>query len=142
MMFRLLLDLPQEAIWEVPEYARGAPNALTSFWGVPLGMFGGFCGWAWMKGTMVTRGAVMEKAGWGPYHVIKGTVGGLLIGLFGAMVPETLFWAEHETQTILDGGETPLPHVWPARRRVCLGDLDASRHWRSRRHPLRDAGRR
>ena len=111
MMFRLLLDLPQEAIWEVPEYARGAPNALTSFWGVPLGMFGGFCGWAWMKGTMVTRGAVMEKAGWGPYHVIKGTVGGLLIGLFGAMAPETLFWAEHEAQRIIDGGETPLPHL-------------------------------
>ena len=29
------------------------------------------------------------------------------------MMPETLFWGELEAQTIIGGGATPLPHVWP-----------------------------
>ena len=29
------------------------------------------------------------------------------------MLPETLFWSEDEAQSLLDGGETPLEHVWP-----------------------------
>ena len=31
-----------------------------------------------------------------------GVVGRLLIGAIGALHPETLFWAEHEAQTIID----------------------------------------
>ena len=35
------------------------------------------------------------------------------------MMPETLFWGELEAQTIIGGGATPLPHVWPTVG--CLG---------------------
>ena len=57
---------------------------------------------------------VLTAAGHPPAH--QGALGGLLIGLIGALLPETLFWAEHESQTIIDAGATPLPHVWPGAR--------------------------
>lgn len=41
------------------------------------------------------------------------TIGGFLIGLIGAVAPETLFWAENEAQRIIDAGETPLPNLSP-----------------------------
>merc|ERR1711918_340872 len=44
---------------------------------------------------------------------VKGLVGGLLVGSIGVLHPETLFWAEHEAQTIIDHGISRLPHVWP-----------------------------
>jgi len=37
-----------------------------------------------------------------------------LIGVIGPVLPPTRFWAEHESQPLLDGGATALPHAWPA----------------------------
>jgi len=37
----------------------------------------------------------------------------MIIGTCGTFLPETLFWAEHESQTIIDHGATPLPHSFP-----------------------------
>ena len=42
-----------------------------------------------------------------------------MIGALGTMMPETLFWGELEAQTIIGGGATPVPHVWPTAG--CLG---------------------
>lgn len=61
-------------------------------------------------------------------HILKGVVGGLLIGIIGALFPETLFWAESETQTILDAGATPLPHVWPDVGALGRYSLDGPAH--------------
>ena len=110
MMYRILLDMPQEAIWSVPEYAGASVAAVTTLWGVPLGIFGGAIGWLWIEGRNAGF-RMMERNGIGPRHLLKGTVGGLLIGLIGALAPETLFWAENEAQRILDAGETPLPNL-------------------------------
>jgi len=49
----------------------------------------------------------------GQRHILKGFLGGCIIGTIGLFFPETLFWAEYEAQTIVSKGETPLPHVWP-----------------------------
>ena len=49
----------------------------------------------------------------------KGLLGGCLIGALGTVMPETLFFSELEAQTIISGGATPLPHVWPTVG--CLG---------------------
>ena len=94
-----------------------APEPLllpTSILGVVWGALGGGLGWAWMRFTNWVRERVVR---WrlGNWHVAKGVVGGLIIGAIGALhLPHTLFWAEHEAQTIIDHGSTPLPHVWNA----------------------------
>ena len=69
-------------------------------------------GWLWMRFTNWVRVSLIVRWRLGNWHVAKGVVGGLLIGAIGALHPETLFWAEHEAQTIIDHGSTPLPHVW------------------------------
>jgi len=56
---------------------------------------------------------VMVPLKLGPRHIVKGLIGGALIGLIGLTFPETLFWAEYEAQTIISAGATPLPHVNP-----------------------------
>ena len=66
---------------------------------------------------MLTRRLSAEactRYGLGPRHIVKGFLGGLMIGTIGVLFPETLFWAEFETQTIISHGSIPLPHVRPA----------------------------
>jgi H+/Cl- antiporter ClcA len=76
-------------------------------------LIGGLLGWAWMRGTNLLREKVLVPFKLGPRHILKGFLGGLIIGGCGVLLPETLFWAEFEAQTIIDRGATPLPHVWP-----------------------------
>lgn len=47
-----------------------------------------------------------------PKPVILATLGGLLIGIIGVLVPPSMFWAEFEIGSIADE-KVPLPHVWP-----------------------------
>jgi len=49
---------------------------------------------------------------WSQHHVLKGLVGGLLLGLIGMVAPPVLFWGEAEAQRLVDP-EQELPHVWP-----------------------------
>merc|ERR1719502_840814 len=81
--------------------------------GLVYGVLGGGLGWAWMRGTNLIRANVLVPFKLGPRHIVKGLLGGLIIGSIGIIHPETLFWAEHEAQTIISHGEEPLPHVWP-----------------------------
>ena len=41
-----------------------------------------------------------------------GTLGGLLVGILGVLLPPTMFWGEFEINTIADNNR-PLPHIWP-----------------------------
>ena len=110
--FRVASGMPQQPIWTF------APEPLllpwTSILGVVWGAIGGGLGWLWMRFTNWVRVSLIVRWRLGNWHVAKGVVGGLLIGAIGALHPETLFWAEHEAQTIIDHGSTPLPHVWNA----------------------------
>ena len=110
--FRVIANLPQEPIWTFDAEAALAPfdSILGLFWGA----LGGLLGWAWMRGTNTIRDKILVPNKIGPRHILKGLVGGLLIGSIGVLMPETLFWAEHEAQTIIDHGSTTLPHVWPS----------------------------
>lgn len=109
--FRVIANLPQKPIWTfAPEEAL---LPWTSILGLLYGAIGGFLGWAWMRGTNLIREKVLVPYKLGPRHVVKGLLGGAIIGLIGALFPETLFWAEYEAQTIIDHGATPLPHVNP-----------------------------
>jgi len=109
--FRVMAGLPQEPIWTFPPEARLLP--WESIMGVVWGLLGGALGWAWMRGTNLIRMHVLVPLKLGPKHIVKGLIGGALIGAIGAMLPETLFWAEYEAQTIIDRGATKLPHVHP-----------------------------
>merc|ERR1711871_1723019 len=62
---------------------------------------------------MGTREKVLVPLKLGPKHILKGLIGGTIIGAIGICLPETLFWAEYEAQSIIDNGATPLPHVFP-----------------------------
>ena len=110
--FRVLADLPQEPIWTFAPEQPLRPWA--SILGVPYGLLGGLLGWAWMKGTNLMREKVLVPLKLGPRHITKGLIGGALIGTIGLLLPETLFWAEYEAQTIIDHGATKLPHVNPS----------------------------
>lgn len=109
--FRVLANLPQEPIWTFAPEEPMLP--WSSVLGLVYGMLGGLLGWAWMRGTNLLREKVMVPLKLGPKHITKGLLGGLIIGLIGILYPQTLFWAEFEAQTIIDGGATPLPHVFP-----------------------------
>ena len=109
--FRILSNLPQEAIWT---FAAEEPlEPWTSVLGLVWGVLGGGLGWCWMRGTRFLRSRVVAPCGLGPRHIVKGLLGGLLIGSIGAIHPETLFWGEFEAQRIISRGEAPLPHAWP-----------------------------
>jgi len=110
--FRVVAGLPQEPIWRFP--AESEPIApFASIYGLLWGFVGGGLGWGWMRFTNVVREKVLVPLKLGPRHVLKGAIGGTIIGICGMLLPEVLFWAEHEAQNIIDHGATPLPHVWP-----------------------------
>merc|ERR1719502_1055268 len=110
--FRVVAGLPQEPIWTFPtETDPIAPFA--SIFGLLWGLIGGLLGWAWMRGTNLIREKILVPLKLGPRHILKGFLGGAIIGACGMLLPEVLFWAEFEAQTIIDHGATPLPHVWP-----------------------------
>jgi len=109
--FRVLANLPQEPIWTFAPEEPMLPS--SSVLGLVYGLLGGILGWAWMRGTNLLREKVMVPLKLGPKHITKGLLGGIIIGSIGILYPQTLFWAEFEAQTIIDGGATPLPHVYP-----------------------------
>ena len=109
--FRVLADLPQEPIWTFPPEPHLRP--WTSILGLAYGVIGGVLGWFWMRMTNTIREKVLVPLKLGPRHIVKGLIGGAIIGGIGCLFPETLFWAEYEAQTIISLGETPLPHVSP-----------------------------
>jgi len=109
--FRVLANLPQEPIWHFPDEEPLLP--WTSILGVVWGMLGGILGWAWIKGTKLIRGHIMVPLKLGPKHIVKGLIGGFIIGMIGVIYPETMFWAEYEAQTIITQGEVKLMHGWP-----------------------------
>jgi len=119
--FRFLLDLPQEAIWTFPP--ESGLSTIGTLYGVMLGVVGGYLGRLWIQGTIWLRVNVLMKYKLGARHILKGTIGGFLIGLIGAVFPETLFWAQNEAQPLIDGGATPLPNVWPAEGIFGASDL-------------------
>ena len=62
--------------------------------GLLYGGLGGSLGWAWMRGTNLLRERVLVPYKLGPRHIVKGLLGGTIIGVIGCLFPETLFWAE------------------------------------------------
>ena len=109
--FRVIADLPQKPIWTFAPEEPLLP--WTSILGLLYGALGGLLGWAWMRGTNLIRAHILVPYKLGPKHILKGLIGGALIGLIGVFFPETLFWAEYEAQTIISKGANPLPHVNP-----------------------------
>ena len=108
----MIADLPQKPIWTFAPEDPLLP--WTSILGLFYGAVGGYLGWAWMRGTNLIRAHILVPYKLGPKHILKGLIGGALIGLIGVFFPETLFWAEYEAQTIISKGATVLPHVNPA----------------------------
>jgi H+/Cl- antiporter ClcA len=115
MVFRMLLDLPQVAIWAFDEQPPVPP--WQTIIGVPIGMLGGLIGVVYgqvfvlvqskLPAVKTADGALRPRV-----MMMRGLCAGIIFGMIGALVPETLFWAEDETQAIIDG-VTELPHVWP-----------------------------
>lgn len=58
-------------------------------------------------------------------------LGAVAFGFIGALLPPTLFWSEHELQTIVDGGMTALPHVVVPGILHLSPDSDSPYYWYS-----------
>ena len=112
--FRVMAGLPQQPIWTF------APEPLllpwTSILGLAYGALGGILGWGWMRFTNTVREKVLVPLKLGPKHIVKGLIGGTIIGTIGVLLPQTLFWAEFEAQAIIDGARRA-PARPPHRRR-------------------------
>ena len=120
--FRVASGLPQKPIWSFAPEEPLLP--WTSILGLLYGCVGGLLGRAWMRGTNLLREHLLWRCDLSSRHVAKGLVGGFLIGSIGVLHPETLFWAEHEAQAIIDHGSSRLPHVWP--QQGVLGEYSLS----------------
>ena len=107
LVFRVLCSLPETAIWKFAGNAVASPiPQWATILGVPLGLLGALIGLGWMKCVNKFRAVVLERGGYGKWHVAKGLVGGCVIGIIGAALPETLFWGEEEAQTQLEASAT------------------------------------
>ena len=122
LAFRAILNIESTPIvWHFPtESLLTADGLNTSFTrcmavlsinapGLLYGCLGAIVAIIWMKGLNAAKRS-MEP--WAHWHLLKGAIGGLLIGLIGAVAPQVLFWGELEAQTLLDG-KSELPHVYP-----------------------------
>lgn len=81
--------------------------------GVALGAFGALVATVWAKFTKLSR-ATLARLSLDEHKtpVACGVLGGIVVGVVGALLPPTMFWGEFELRAFADHS-IPLPHVWP-----------------------------
>ena len=66
--------------------------------GLPFGLVGGLIGLGWAAALGAARRALFAPPPALPRFVLRGGVAGLVVGLIGVALPETLFWSELEAR--------------------------------------------
>ena len=80
-----------ETLYKFPAYS---PRVVDLFYAVPLGLIGGVVGLLFMLALRRLQGLFQPMKG---HVVLRGLIGGLVMGLIGALLPLTLFSGEEQT---------------------------------------------
>lgn len=112
--FRALERTPFGQIWPFPA-ALAEADARHVALGAALGAAAAGVAALWAIATRAARGR-LTRMGLGEHDapLLCGALGGLVIGVLGALLPPTLFWGEFELRSIADAS-IPLAHIWPQR---------------------------
>jgi H+/Cl- antiporter ClcA len=95
VVFVLLSGTFFETLYQFPAYA---PRAVDLFYAVPLGLVGGAVGLLFMLSLKRLQRLLQPMK---THVVLRGLLGGLGMGLIGALLPLTLFSGENETADLI-----------------------------------------
>ena len=111
-VFRALSLLPFGAIWLFPEALAAAFSGQVAA-GAAVGLVAALLAIAWTNATKAAKVA-LRRLGLDEHRnpLPCGVLGGLAVGLIGAVLPPTMFWGEFELKTLADD-TVPLAHIWP-----------------------------
>ncbi len=82
-------------IYAFPEFV---PSWSDLFWAVPLGLVGGIAGWLFTFTFSLLRRLMLPMK---KHVVLRGLLGGLSLGILGALLPLTLFSGEAQTSVLV-----------------------------------------
>ena len=95
VVFVLLSGTFFETLYKFPDYA---PRVVDLFYAAPLGLIGGAVGLLFMLSLKRLQGLLQPMKA---HLVLRGLLGGLGMGLIGALLPLTLFSGEAETGDLI-----------------------------------------
>jgi H+/Cl- antiporter ClcA len=95
VIFVLLSGVFFETLYQFPDYT---PKVTHMFYAVPLGMIGGVVGILFMLSLKRLQQLFQPMKG---HVVLRGLIGGLGMGIIGALLPLTLFSGESETADLI-----------------------------------------
>lgn len=95
VVFVLLSGAFFGTLYQFPDYT---PRLQDLFWAVPLGLIGGIVGLLFMLSLQRLR---LLLAPMKAHVVLRGLLGGLAMGLIGALLPLTLFSGEDQTTELI-----------------------------------------
>jgi H+/Cl- antiporter ClcA len=95
VVFVLLSGAFFQTLYQFPDYA---PRLVDLFWAAPLGLIGGIVGLLFMLSLQRLRQLLQPMKA---HVVLRGLLGGLAMGLIGALLPLTLFSGEEQTTELI-----------------------------------------
>jgi H+/Cl- antiporter ClcA len=95
VVFVMLSGVFFETIYKFPEYT---PNLAHIIYAVPLGLIGALAGIVFMLLLQFLQKFFQRMKG---HVVLRGLVGGLIMGIIGALLPLTLFSGEEQTGELI-----------------------------------------
>ncbi len=84
-----------EALYRFPDYT---PHIFDLLWGIPLGLIGGMVGILFMLTLRMLQKIMLPLKS---HVVLRGVLGGLGMGIIGALLPLTLFSGEIQTEDLI-----------------------------------------
>jgi H+/Cl- antiporter ClcA len=95
VVFVLLSGAFFQTLYQFPDYT---PRLVDLFWAAPLGLIGGIVGLLFMLSLQRLRQLLQPMKA---HVVLRGLLGGLAMGLIGALLPLTLFSGEEQTTELI-----------------------------------------
>ena len=95
VVFVLLSGTFFETLYQFPAYS---PRLVDLFYAAPLGLIGGAVGLLFMLSLKRLQGLLQPMKA---HVVLRGLLGGLAMGLIGALLPLTLFSGEEQTADLI-----------------------------------------
>jgi H+/Cl- antiporter ClcA len=95
VVFVLLSGTFFETLYQFPAYA---PRVVDLLYAVPLGLIGGLVGLLFMLSLKRLQGLLQPMKA---HVVLRGLLGGLAMGIIGALLPLTLFSGEEQTADLI-----------------------------------------
>ena len=111
-VFRAFGLLPFGDIWQWAEHLDVVDTRHVLL-GAAVGAFAALTAIAWTYATKAAKKG-LAKIGLDEHKTptLCGSLGGLVLGVTGALLPPVMFWGEFELRSFADSA-IPLPHIWP-----------------------------